>query len=485
MIPHRLRPWALALSLAAFPAGLAAAAQKAADPQTPASFFRGLPAYRVLLPESPAANSFEAVFRVAGAEHNRTIVLLHGINSTSAGYAALALDLAADFRVILIDLPGYGDSFTHKPVSYDYEHMTARLLTILRAADALDSVLLVGHSTGGALAWHLVLTEECRPAGLVLIDAVTVSFKFSPLIDAAFRMAGGFVTTGPVFNLVGNPIIMDLISRGSSARITQLLPPTRDNVEPMFTTPARLRVNRMWARQMLRPRVVSAWEPRLGEIDSPTLLIWGGKDGVLKPDLMARALASIPGAQGKIIEEAGHSPQQSQPDQMAALIRDFAAGVPLADRPRSPSPEAIPADPAVLAEPRPESRGRMVHATFSLTGGEGSHFIDSVIFRLKWGYYSTEYPSQSGSAGLFIEARGTKDDPALTLGGQVELVWEKWGGLRVEGGWAVAGYGHPALLRIGYIPSYVPWLCLGVAWRGVEAKPAFFVTIELEPKLYR
>ncbi|MDD8025949.1 MAG: alpha/beta hydrolase [Acidobacteriota bacterium] len=481
----KARPAGLAVCLAVFLPGLALRAQEPPEPRIAAAFFRSLPAYRVLLTESPAADSFEAVFRIAGAEHNRTIVLLHGLNSTSAGYTALARDLAADFRVILIDLPGYGDSFTHKPISYDYEHMTARLLTILRAADGLEGALLVGHSTGGALAWHLDLTEECRPAGLVLIDAVTVSFKLPPVTDLAFLVAAGYDTAGPFFNLIGNPIIMDLVSHGSSADITRPLPENRDDVEPMFTTPARIRVNRMWARQMLKPRVVSTWEPRLAEIDSPALLIWGGRDGVLRQDVMTRALAAIPGARGGVIDKAGHSPQRSHPDRVAALIREFAAGLPLADRPRSLGPDAVPADPIALAEPRPESRGLMVHATSSLTGVAASAFLASATFRLKWGYYSTEYPSQSGSAGLFIEAGGKTKDPTLTLGAQVELVWEKWGGVRVEGGWEVAGYGHPSLLRIGYVPSYVPWLCLGAAWRGVEGKPAFFATIELAPKLYR
>jgi hypothetical protein len=127
----------------------------------------------------------------------------------------------------------------------------------------------------------------------------------------------------------------------------------------------------------------------------------------------------------------------------------------------------------------------MIHFTLSLTGVAGSALLDAATVRLKWGYYSTDIPSQSGSAGLFLEARGSQEHPSLTTGGQLELVWEKWGGLRIEAGWEVAGRGHPSLLRIGYVPSYAPRICLGALWRGIGAKPAFFVTFELEPKLYR
>lgn len=479
---------ALLLFLAAWMAGFAAAAPQVdapLDPKADAEFFRSLPVYRVRLPEDPPENAFEAAFRVAGAEHGRTVVLLHGLSSTSAVFGALARELAGDFRVILVDLPGYGDSFTPKPISYDYERMTARLRTILRAADALEGALLVGHSTGGALAWHLDLEPECHPAGLVLIDAVTVPFKLAPVIDIAFRMAGGFVTAGPIFNLIGNPILMGLISRGSSADITRKLPPIRDDQEPMFTTPARLRVNHQWVDQMLAEEVVAAWAPRLADVDSPTLLVWGAEDGVLRPEVMTRAQALIPGARAVVIEEAGHSPMRSHPGPVAEVIRGFAAGLPFPARPRSLAPEAAPADPAALAALRPESAGRMIHFTLSLTGVAGSALLDAATVRLKWGYYSPGIPSQSGSAGLFLEARGSQDHPSLTTGGQLELVWENWGGLRIEAGWEVAGRGHPSLLRIGYVPSCAPRICLGALWRGVGAKPAFFVTFELEPKLYR
>jgi len=411
---------------------------------------------------------------------------MHGINSTSAAYATLARDLASDFRVILVDLPGYGDSFTDRPVSYDYEHMTARLLAVLKAAGALDGALLVGHSTGGALAWHVELTDECRPAGLVLIDAVTVSFKLAPVIDIAFRLAAGFDTAGPIFNLIGNPILMSLISRGSSARITQLLPRIRDDSEPMFTTPARIRVNRMWARQMLSPDIVAAWEKRLADIRSPTLLVWGRRDGVLREEVLRRALAAIPGSRSAVIEDAGHSPQRSNPADVTAMIREFAAGLDWpSEAAPAPTPEAVPVAPDVLARPRPESRGRMLHFTASLNGVMEEGLGDSVILRLKRGYYSTDYPSQSGSAGVFLEATGSQKDPSLALGAQLELVWEKWGGFRAEAGWEVAGSGHPALFRLGYVPSYAPWLCLGAAWRDNRSRPAFFVTLELSPRLYR
>ncbi|MCX6561592.1 MAG: alpha/beta hydrolase [Candidatus Aminicenantes bacterium] len=482
MIPSRRQAWglgALFVLLAALPSALPAQDGPAAE------FFRHLPAYRVRLEETPASSSFFAAFRVAGPESGRTIVLLHGICATSAAYAELARDLASDFRVILVDLPGYGDSFTDKPVSYDYERMTARLLTVLRAAGALEGAVLVGHSTGGGLAWHLELTEECKPAGLVLIDAITVGFKLPIKPGLAFELAKRNGLAGPMFNLTGNAAIMDMIARGSAAKWGRPVPTSAADGEPMFTTPARLRVNRLWAIQMLARPVVAAWEPKLKEIVSPTLLIWGADDGVLKPEVMARALDLIPGARGEIIEGAGHSPQQEKPERVAALIREFASGLPPATGTPSLGPEAVPADPADLARPRPETRGRMVHATISLTGEPGRGLVDAASFHLKHGYYSTEYPSQSGSAGVFLEAERTGTETTITAGSQLELVWEKWGGFRIAGGWTVAGGGHASLLRIGYVPSYVPWLCLGAAWHGGKAGPVFFATIELSPKLYR
>jgi pimeloyl-ACP methyl ester carboxylesterase len=57
----------------------------------------------------------------------------------------------------------------------------------------------------------------------------------------------------------------------------------------------------------------------------PLLLAWGREDRIIPRATMDLIAAAAPGARTVIIPGAGHLPQQERPDEVAAVIRDFAA----------------------------------------------------------------------------------------------------------------------------------------------------------------
>ncbi|MBZ9869526.1 3-oxoadipate enol-lactonase [Mesorhizobium sp. BR1-1-9] len=67
----------------------------------------------------------------------------------------------------------------------------------------------------------------------------------------------------------------------------------------------------------------------------PTLCIVGDQDGSTPPDLVRSLAALIPGARFEIIPDAGHIPCIEQPEAVVALIRDFVASLPPAQKPLS------------------------------------------------------------------------------------------------------------------------------------------------------
>jgi hypothetical protein len=126
----------------------------------------------------------------------------------------------------------------------------------------------------------------------------------------------------------------------------------------------------------------------------------------------------------------------------------------------------------------------MIHFTFSVSRYGGGGLADAAGIHLKRGYYSPDYPGQSGSVGLFLEGLWKSPGRPLFAGFQIEMVWYKAGGFRFARGWTIAGSGRAkALTTLGYVPSYLPWLCLGARWVGPRAKAGFFVTLELAPLL--
>jgi len=99
--------------------------------------------------------------------HGPTVVLVHGLGSRPEDWLAVARWLARNYRVVLAELPGHGES-----------EMTAPL-TLERAAQSLDGTLarethepvtLVGHSVGGLVAAQVALDDPARVRSLVLIE---------------------------------------------------------------------------------------------------------------------------------------------------------------------------------------------------------------------------------------------------------------------------------------------------------------------------
>ena len=60
-------------------------------------------------------------------------------------------------------------------------------------------------------------------------------------------------------------------------------------------------------------------------INTDTLIIWGLHDNALSIEGGKRLAAEMPAAQLKVIEKSGHNPQEEQPEEVAALIKEFVA----------------------------------------------------------------------------------------------------------------------------------------------------------------
>lgn len=110
-----------------------------------------------------------------------TIVLIHGLGSSAQHWLPTARILARRHRVVLVDLPGHGESGMPRP------------FTLEAAIEALDQaladegdhpVVLVGHSLGGLVAAGETIEHPGRVRGLVLVETA-----LRPQVDAAERAA--------------------------------------------------------------------------------------------------------------------------------------------------------------------------------------------------------------------------------------------------------------------------------------------------------
>jgi pimeloyl-ACP methyl ester carboxylesterase len=114
-------------------------------------------------------------YRMWGGPSGRGIVLVHGGGAHSRWWDHIAPLLAADRRVIAIDLSGHGDSGRRE--SYTFDAWAREILAVAADAGLTEPPVVIGHSMGGIATLRLASMFGSRIEGAVVID--------SPLRDRA------------------------------------------------------------------------------------------------------------------------------------------------------------------------------------------------------------------------------------------------------------------------------------------------------------
>src|SRR5436305_3921863 len=126
------------------------------------------------------------------------VIALHGLGGTKASFLPTVAQLADSFRVIAVDLPGFGDS--DKPIGarYDARFFADSVIDLIDELE-LDQVHLIGNSLGGRGALEIALRRPNRirrPALLAPSLAWRRERPWTPLLRLA-RPELGLVQLAP------------------------------------------------------------------------------------------------------------------------------------------------------------------------------------------------------------------------------------------------------------------------------------------------
>ncbi len=241
------------------------------------------------------------------------VFFLHGFGASLHTWEPWATSLASEFRVIRIDLPGFG--LTGPDPSGDYsDERSIALISGLLGQLGISKTTIVGNSIGGRIAWKFAAAEPSRVDKLVLIAPdgfASPGFEYGKPPEVSALM-GLMRYTMPTFMVrmsmapaYANPNFMndELIAR---YRDLMLAPGVRD---------AMLR--RMSQSVLVDP------EPILRTIAAPTLVMWGEKDGMIPFTNAADYMRVISNATLVSFPTLGHLPQEEGPDKTVGALRDF------------------------------------------------------------------------------------------------------------------------------------------------------------------
>ncbi len=98
------------------------------------------------------------------------IVFVHGLGGSRSGWMPTARKLIGKHRIVLVDLPGHGDSKDMVPDPFSLKDVAEALDAVLGKYNP-DSTVIVAHGLGGIVSIQELASHPGRARGLLLVDA--------------------------------------------------------------------------------------------------------------------------------------------------------------------------------------------------------------------------------------------------------------------------------------------------------------------------
>ena len=256
------------------------------------------------------------------------LVFVHGLSGSWQNWLEQLPVLAADHRVLALDLPGFGHSPMPACAPQGAEPISipgyARTLDHLFDELAIDAAAVVGNSMGGFIAAELAIAFPQRVERLVLVSAAGVSTYDDPRVRRAM----------PALRLLEGALAAGAIRVAGRAEQLALRPRLRQAAMRMVVAhperlPAALAAEQM--RGAGTPGFMEAFasildydvRERLPEIACPTLIVWGDSDRLISvrdADVFAEL---IPNSRKVIFADTGHMSMLERPAAFNELLEEF------------------------------------------------------------------------------------------------------------------------------------------------------------------
>ncbi len=264
-------------------------------------------------------NGIRLHYREAG--NGFPLVLLHGSGPGATGWSNYSRNfhaLAGQFRVICLDLPGWGQS-DMKPVGSPMPGWHADILFNFLRELNIDCAHFIGNSYGGGVALKLALEHPEKVERLVLMGTSGGTPVFSSFPTSGIKMIYGFYEgAGPSPERLRN-FLQDFVYDPSQITEEMVTSRLAAAMDPRVIENPPMRPNPRVPREEL-------WrDARLTTLPHETLMIWGREDRVMPLDLAFVLHKQIPKARLLVMPQCGHWAQWEHADEFNATVSSFFA----------------------------------------------------------------------------------------------------------------------------------------------------------------
>jgi len=230
------------------------------------------------------------------------VLLIHGAGGSTHSWRHVFPELAKDFDVLAVDLPGQGFSTLGNKARCGLGHMSQDLWHMLECLEFTPSAV-IGHSAGAAIMLRMALDQGgMGGARLVSINGALGNF----------RGIAGFLFPAMAKLLALNPLTASLfaMSAASPERVKNLLASTGSEIDPeglaQYSALISDRAHVDATLSMMSQWKLDALLRDLPKIENQTLLLAGEADKAVPFDTSLDAADRLPNGKAVVLPRLGH-----------------------------------------------------------------------------------------------------------------------------------------------------------------------------------
>jgi pimeloyl-ACP methyl ester carboxylesterase len=252
-----------------------------------------------------------------GRKDKKTIILVHGLGySGLRDWLEIIPQLEADYHIIALDLPGFGES---DPTSLQLAPQRyAQLLKWLIPQFSSQKVTVIGHSMGGAISLRFASEFPNMVERLIMVDTAGVLHR-SVFVRHMTQMPDRYEWLAKYqqrFNFIDTAVsrFNRFINRVSGSVLSQM---------DKLPDPTQVLVQNKFAQKYVykdRPTLNAAiglinedFSEAIDELLVPTHIIWGEYDRVAPLRTGELLQYHLDNAELNVIQDAGHVPMKDKP----------------------------------------------------------------------------------------------------------------------------------------------------------------------------
>jgi pimeloyl-ACP methyl ester carboxylesterase len=249
----------------------------------------------------------------------QTVLCIHGLGATKASFLPTVAALADGYRVVAMDLPGFGES--DKPIAapYDSAWFARSVFDVLDALD-VDRAWLAGNSMGGRIAIEAGLVDRRRVRGLMLLSPALAWLRERPWAPFLRMLRPELGLLQPAPRGVVEGLVRRLVPGGDGGWAAAGV----DEFLRSYLTPRGRAAFYASARNIYldEPHGDRGFWTRLEALACHSLFVWGRHDTLVPIAFMKHVERALPEAR-HVELDCGHVPQLERPRETHAAMLDF------------------------------------------------------------------------------------------------------------------------------------------------------------------